>query len=77
MCFLFPIQWFLIILVILLVFQCGGGDNFSDWKQRVLLNLGCMDIILALCEDELPIPTESSMQSQKDAYEKWERSNHF
>lgn len=36
-----------------------------------------MDIILALCEDELPIPMESSMQSQKDVYEKWERSNHF
>lgn len=59
------------------MFQCCGGDNFSDWKEGVLLNLGCMDIILALREDELPIPKETSMQSQKDAYEKWGRSNRF
>ncbi|XP_024043248.1 uncharacterized protein LOC112099945 [Citrus clementina] len=34
-----------------------------------------MDIDLPLREDEPPIPMESSTQSEKDTYEKWERSN--
>nr|GEU77407.1 hypothetical protein [Tanacetum cinerariifolium] len=25
------------------------GDNFAEWKENVLLTLGCMDLDLALC----------------------------
>nr|XP_017183881.1 uncharacterized protein LOC108171775 [Malus domestica] len=51
------------------------GDNFSDWKDKVLLALGCMDLDLVLRGDEPPMPTESSTQESKAAYERWERSN--
>ena len=66
-----------------LEFPVPIGVEFLFWYvvitfvngKRVLLNSGCMDIDLALCEDEPPIPMESSTQSQKDAYEKWKQSN--
>ncbi|XP_059627674.1 zinc finger BED domain-containing protein RICESLEEPER 2-like [Cornus florida] len=48
------------------------GDNYSDWKEKILLTLGCMDIDLALRVDEPPIPTESSKPSEKGSYERWE-----
>ncbi|XP_059636200.1 uncharacterized protein LOC132278428 [Cornus florida] len=51
------------------------GDNYSDWKEKILLTLGCMDIDLAVCVDEPPIPTESSTPSEKVSYKRWERSN--
>ena len=51
------------------------GDNFSDWKDKVLLALGCMDLNLTLHGDEPPMPTKSSTQEGKIAYERWEQSN--
>ncbi|XP_059638913.1 uncharacterized protein LOC132281203 [Cornus florida] len=51
------------------------GDNYSDWKEKILLTLGCMDINLALRVDEPPIPTESSTPSERASYKRWERSN--
>ncbi|GAV60642.1 UBN2_2 domain-containing protein [Cephalotus follicularis] len=50
-------------------------DNFADWKEKILLTLGCMDIDLALRVDEPPIPTKLSAPNEKAAYERWERSN--
>ncbi|XP_057484598.1 uncharacterized protein LOC130770967 [Actinidia eriantha] len=35
-----------------------NGDNYADWKEKVLLALGCMDLDLALRVDESPKPTE-------------------
>ena len=52
-----------------------SGGNFSDWKDKILLTLGCMDLDLALRIEEPPIPIELSSLSKKNAYERWERSN--
>ncbi|KAL0293729.1 UNVERIFIED_CONTAM: hypothetical protein Sangu_2522700 [Sesamum angustifolium] len=52
-----------------------NGDNFFDWKDQVLLTLGCMDLDLAFRVDEPPIPTDSSTPTEKASYELWERSN--
>ncbi|KAL0461333.1 UNVERIFIED_CONTAM: hypothetical protein Slati_0020900 [Sesamum latifolium] len=52
-----------------------NGDNFSDWKDQVLLTLGCMDLDLVFPVDEAPIPTDSSTPTKKASYEQWERSN--
>ncbi|KAK4400629.1 hypothetical protein Sango_1169000 [Sesamum angolense] len=52
-----------------------SGDTFSDWKDQVLLTLGCMDLDLAFCVDEPPIPTDSNTPTEKAYYELWERSN--
>ncbi|GAV65315.1 UBN2_2 domain-containing protein [Cephalotus follicularis] len=61
---------FLVIAVIptfdsfhILILSC---ENFADWKEKILLTLGCMDIDLTLCVDEPPIPTELSMPNKKE-----------
>ena len=50
-------------------------DNYADWKEKILLTLGCMDLDLALRVDEPMVPMESSTQIEKASYECWERSN--
>jgi hypothetical protein len=35
-----------------------NGNNFSDWKENLLLTLGCLELDLALREDEPPTLTE-------------------
>ncbi|XP_028060693.1 uncharacterized protein LOC114264288 [Camellia sinensis] len=52
-----------------------NDDNFLDWKDQILLTLGCMDLDLALRVDEPPEPTNESFAAKKNAYDKWERSN--
>uniref|UniRef100_A0A1U7VRY4 Uncharacterized protein LOC104220026 n=1 Tax=Nicotiana sylvestris TaxID=4096 RepID=A0A1U7VRY4_NICSY len=52
-----------------------SGDNYAEWKEKVLLTLGYSDLDLALRVDEPPIPTESSTPAAKANYERWERSN--
>ncbi|XP_019229871.1 PREDICTED: uncharacterized protein LOC109210853 [Nicotiana attenuata] len=47
-----------------------SGDNYAEWKEKVLLTLGCSDLDLALRVDELAIPTESSTQAAKANYER-------
>ena len=42
-----------------------SGGKFSDWKDKILLTLGCMDLDLALRIEEPPIPTELSSLSEK------------
>ncbi|XP_028069257.1 uncharacterized protein LOC114271818 [Camellia sinensis] len=54
-----------------------NGDNFLDWKDKILLTLGCMDLDLALRVNEPPEPTDESSTAEKSAYDKWERSNRF
>ncbi|GMP67119.1 hypothetical protein CsSME_00027215 [Camellia sinensis var. sinensis] len=34
-----------------------------------------MDLDLALCVNESPVPTESSTLAERSSYERWERSN--
>ncbi|KAL0285216.1 UNVERIFIED_CONTAM: hypothetical protein Scaly_2825100 [Sesamum calycinum] len=52
-----------------------NGNNFSHWKDQVLLTLGCMDLDLAFRVDEPPTPTDSSTPTKKTSYEQWEWSN--
>ena len=52
-----------------------SGDNFTEWKEKVLLTLGCLDLDLALHVEEPPKPTKSSTPEAKASYERWERSN--
>nr|GEY07875.1 hypothetical protein [Tanacetum cinerariifolium] len=51
------------------------GDNFAEWKENVLLTLGCMDLDLALRGDASPKPTESRMPIVKSNYKQWARSD--
>lgn len=51
------------------------GDNYKVWKERVLLQLGWMDIDYAIRKDESPAITEDSTQDAISLYERWERSN--
>jgi hypothetical protein len=37
-----------------------NGNKFSDWKENLLLTLGCLELDLALCEDEPPALMEKS-----------------
>ncbi|XP_019257856.1 PREDICTED: uncharacterized protein LOC109236089 [Nicotiana attenuata] len=52
-----------------------SGENYTEWKEKVLLTLECSDLDLAICVDEPPVPTESSTPAAKANYERWERSN--
>lgn len=52
-----------------------NGENFLDWKDKILLILRCMDLDLALHVDEPVVPTESSSAAEKLTYERWEKSN--
>ncbi|KAJ0028515.1 hypothetical protein Pint_36355 [Pistacia integerrima] len=47
-----------------------NGENFSDWKEKIMLVLGCMDIDLAFRMDEPPVPMDESMPSERVLYEK-------
>ena len=49
-------------------------DNYKIWKERILLQLGCMDIDYVIRKDE-PILIEPSTPAQLAFHERWERSN--
>ncbi|KAL3652409.1 hypothetical protein CASFOL_002090 [Castilleja foliolosa] len=52
-----------------------NGNNFKDWKEGILITLGCMDLDLALrVEQPASLTVDSSFDDLKN-YEKWERSN--
>ena len=51
------------------------GSNFSEWKSKVKIVLGCMDLDLALRMDKPASPTDDSTPEYKVVHEKWERSN--
>jgi hypothetical protein len=52
-----------------------NGNNFSNWKENLLLTLGCLELDLALREDEPPALTEKSTPLEIAKHERWERSN--
>ena len=52
-----------------------SGDNFKNWKESILIHLGCMDLDLALRIDQPAPLTDESTADQKQMFEKWERSN--
>ena len=45
------------------------GDNYKIWKERILLQLGCMDIDYAIRKEE-PILTEPSTPVQLALHER-------
>ena len=49
--------------------------NFNDWKENILIFIGCMDLDLALRTDQpLSLTTDSSNKAKKE-FERWDRSN--
>ncbi|CAD5189110.1 unnamed protein product, partial [Musa acuminata subsp. malaccensis] len=52
-----------------------NGTNFKDWKENILIVLGCMDLDLALREDQPASLTKNSTHDERRLYEKWDRSN--
>ena len=51
------------------------GDNFKIWKERVFLQLGCMDIDYAIRKDEPHKIIDTSILDEILLYERWEKSN--
>ncbi|KAK6160360.1 hypothetical protein DH2020_003741 [Rehmannia glutinosa] len=51
------------------------GSNFKDWKENILIILGCMDLDYALRVEQPPSLTDASSAEEKRNFEKWERSN--
>ena len=47
------------------------GDNFANWKDQIILTLGCMELDLALRMDNPPILMVESAQVDKENYERW------
>ena len=52
-----------------------NGANFKNWKENVVIVLGCRDLDLALKIEQLPSLIYSSSSEEKKFYKKWERSN--
>ncbi|KAL3617519.1 hypothetical protein CASFOL_037840 [Castilleja foliolosa] len=52
-----------------------NGNNFKDWKENVLIILGCMDLDLALRIEKPPSLTAASSSDDRRNFEKWERSD--
>ena len=44
--------------------------NYTEWKDKILLTLGCIDLDLAFHENEPPIPMNPSSSNEKVTYER-------
>jgi len=56
------------------------GSNFKRWKQDIefslgIVDMGIVDMDLALCEDEPARPNDQSTVDEKAHYARWEKSN--
>ena len=51
------------------------GDNYKIWKERILLQLGWMDIDFDIRKDEPPAIIDASSIVAVMLYEQWEQSN--
>ena len=52
-----------------------NGTNFKDWKENVMIVLGCMDLDLALRIEQPADLTDRSSTEEKRDMERWDRSN--
>ncbi|XP_016191844.1 uncharacterized protein LOC107632691 [Arachis ipaensis] len=52
-----------------------SGDNYKEWKDKILFHLGCADLDYALRREEPPAPTDASSKAKVALYEWWEKSN--
>jgi len=53
------------------------GNNFTEWKENLLLTLGCLELDLASRMDKPSVPPESSSPQEIAKHDPWERSNCF
>ena len=51
------------------------GTHFKRWKEGIEIQLGLLDLDIALDKDKLPEPTAKSSIEEKARYEKWGRAN--
>ncbi|CAM8940970.1 unnamed protein product [Rhodiola kirilowii] len=52
-----------------------NGTNFKDWKENIMILMGCMDLDLALREPKPDAITDTSSESDQVYKGTWERSN--
>uniref|UniRef100_A0A1S3Y7A2 Retrovirus-related Pol polyprotein from transposon TNT 1-94 n=1 Tax=Nicotiana tabacum TaxID=4097 RepID=A0A1S3Y7A2_TOBAC len=52
-----------------------NGTNFKEWKENIMIVLGCMDLDLALRIEQPASLGDTSSSDEKKEMEKWERSN--
>ena len=52
-----------------------NGSNFTDWKEELLLILGCLNLDTTLMEPNPTDLTDNSSPTQRAYYEKWTRAN--
>ena len=52
-----------------------NGTNFKDWKGKLLINLGCMELDHALRKEQPSPLTADSTPNEKLDFERWDRSN--
>ncbi|CAM8886440.1 unnamed protein product [Rhodiola kirilowii] len=52
-----------------------NGTNFKDWKENIMILLGCMDLDLALRGPKLDAITDTSSESAQVYKGTWERAN--
>ena len=51
------------------------GINFKNWREHIMIVLGCMDLDLAIQIEPLATLIDSNTTKERAYYEKWERSN--
>ena len=52
-----------------------NGTNFKEWKENVLIILGCIDLNLALRIKQHASLTAKNSSNERKNFEKWEHSN--
>ncbi|KAL9678744.1 hypothetical protein QQ045_016594 [Rhodiola kirilowii] len=52
-----------------------NGTNFKDWKENIMILLGCMDLDLALRDSKPDAITDTSGESDMGYLGTWEHSN--
>ena len=52
-----------------------NGTNFKDWKENMMILLGCMDLDLSFRHPKPDELTDGSTSEDVLYYEKWDRSN--
>ena len=52
-----------------------NGTNFKDWKENIMILLGCMDLNLSFRHPKADELTADSTAEDVLYYEKWDRSN--
>ena len=49
-----------------------NDTNFKEWKEHIIIVLGCMDLDYALRDDHPPNLTSANTAEQRSTMEKWD-----